>query len=371
MKGKSDMTNYPVPAHESIMSLSPYVGGASSIKGASRIIKLSSNEGAFGVNPTALEACRTAAEKMFRYPDGGSNELRRAIAEVHGLEEDRIVCASGSDETIGLLCHAYLKEGDEIIVPQYAFLMYRLYAIGCGAVAVTVPEKDRRIDVQAILDAVTPKTKIVFIANPANPTGTYLPESEIEKLCEGLPSNVMLVLDAAYAEFVAANDFNAGEKFVRKYPNVVMMRTFSKIYGLGGVRLGWSYASREITDVLNRVRGPFNVNSIAQAVGAAAVKDRAFVKKCFEHNLKWLEILQKELPAIGLTVTPSVTNFILVDFPARSGKSAAEADEFLKSKGIIVRRVVAYGLPDSLRMTIGNDEECGLLIDALKEFMAR
>ena len=365
------MVHYPVPAHESIMSLSPYVGGASSVKGAARVIKLSSNEGAFGTNPTAVEACRAFAEKMFRYPDGGSVELRRAVAEVHGLEEERIVCGSGSDELIGLLCHAYLKDGDQVVVTQYAFLMYRLYALGCGAVPVTVPEKDRRVDVDAVLKAVTDKTKIVFIANPGNPTGTYLSRDEIERLCRGLPTNVMLVLDAAYAEFVPSSDFDAGETFVRKYPNVVMLRTFSKIYGLGGIRLGWSYASKEITDVLNRVRGPFNVNSIAQAVGVAAVRDREFVKKCFEHNLKWQEIFRKELPATGLNATPSVTNFILVDFPSEAGKTAAEADKFLQSKGIIVRAVASYGLPDSLRMTIGNDEENEALLAALREFMAR
>lgn len=365
------MNRYPVPAHESIMSLSPYVGGASSVEGASRVIKLSSNEGAFGTNPTAAEVCRAFAEKMFRYPDGGSLELRRAVAEVHGLEENRIVCGSGSDELIGLLCHAYLKDGDEVVITQYAFLMYRLYALGCGAVPVSVPENDRRVDVEAVLKAVTDKTKIVFIANPGNPTGTYLSAGEIDRLCQGLPTDVMLVLDSAYAEFVPSADFDAGETFVRKYPNVVMLRTFSKIYGLGGIRLGWSYASQEITDVLNRVRGPFNVNSVAQAVGAVAVKDRAFVKKCFEHNLKWQEIFRKELPALGLNVTPSVTNFILVDFPLEAGKTAAEADKFLQSKGIIVRAVASYGLPDSLRMTIGNDEENEALLAALKEFTAR
>lgn len=364
------MNTYPVPAHDSIMGLSPYVGGASSLQGISKVIKLSSNEGAFGTNPTVVEACKKAAEKMFRYPDGGSVQLRQTIAEVHGLEESRIVCGCGSDELIGLLCHAYLNDGDEVIVTQYAFLMYRLYALGCGAVPVTVMEKDRRIDVDAVLNAVTDKTKIVFITNPGNPTGTYLNVREIDRLCRGLPPNVMVVLDSAYAEYVPASDFNAGETFVGKYPNVVMLRTFSKIYGLGGIRLGWSYASQEITDVLNRVRGPFNVNSIAQAVGVAAMKDRDFVKKSFEHNLKWQTVFQRELPRLGLTVTPSVTNFILADFPSEGEKTAKRADEFLRSKGIIVRAVNSYGFPDSLRMTIGNDEESEALLSALKEFMA-
>lgn len=365
------MVDSPAPAHESIMSLSPYVGGASSVAGVRRVIKLSSNECAFGTNPTAVQACRDAAEKMFRYPDGGSTELRRAIAEIQGLDEDRIVCGSGSDELIGLLCHAYLAEGDEVIITQYAFLMYRLYAVGCGAVPVVVPEKNFRVDIDEILKAVTPKTKMVFIANPGNPTGTYVPKDEIRRLCEKLPPHVMLVLDAAYAEFVGEDDFEAGAAFVDAFPNAVMLRTFSKIYGLGGLRIGWSYASREITDVLNRIRGPFNVNIMAQAVGAAAVRDQAFVRKCFEHNLKWRKKLAEALPAMGLKMVPSVTNFVLVEFPETPGKTAAEADAFLQSRGIIVRRVASYGLPGALRMTIGADDEMELLLETLREFMEK
>lgn len=365
------MQRTPAPAHKSIMSLSPYVGGASCVEGVDRVIKLSSNEGAFGTNPTAVKACAAAAERLFRYPDGGSVDLRRAIAEVHGLDMDRIVCGTGSDELIGLLCHAYLRPGDEVIVTQYAFLMYRLYAVGCGAEPVTVPEQDLRVDVKAILKAVTPKTKIIFIANPGNPTGTYIAKQEITDLCRKLPSNILVVLDAAYAEFVANDDYDAGTAFVDQFPNVVMLRTFSKIYGLGGIRLGWSYASKEITDVLNRIRGPFNVNIVAQIAGEAAVRDREFIKKCFEHNCRWLARLPEELKKLGLAMTPSVANFVLVHFPREDGKTAADADDFLKSKGIIVRRVASYGLPDALRMTIGNDEDMAALLAALKEFMER
>lgn len=362
------MKNYPVPAHLSILSLKPYVGGASVIQGVERVIKLSSNEGAFRTNPAAVQACREFAEKMFRYPDGGSSALRGAIAEVHGIDADRIVCGNGSDELIGLLCHAYLKPESEVIITQYAFLMYRLYAVGCGARPVTVPEKDFKVDPEAILKAVTPKTKMIFIANPGNPTGTYLSKDELTGLCRRLPENIMIVIDAAYAEFVAKEDYDAGIDIVDQFPNVVMLRTFSKIYGLGGVRLGWCYASQEITDVLNRIRGPFNVNAVAQVAGAAAVKDRDFVKKSFEHNRKWVDILPRELEKIGLRTTPSVTNFILVHFPAE-GKTAENADLFLQSRGLIVRRVASYGLPDALRMTIGNDEEMTLLLNALRDFM--
>lgn len=364
------MKNYPVPAHLGVMSLKPYVGGASSVKGKDRVIKLSSNESAFGTSPAAAEACRNFADRLFRYPDGGSTALRQAIAEEHGLDADRIVCGDGSDELIGLLCHAYLGTQAEVVITQYAFSMYRLYAIGCGASPVTVPEKDFRIDTQAMLKVVTARTKMIFITNPGNPTGTYLSVDELRALCRKLPENIMIVIDSAYAEFVGAEDYSAGAELVDEFPNVVMLRTFSKIYGLGGVRLGWSYASKEITDVLNRIRGPFNVNAVAQIAGLAALKDRDFVKKAFEHNQKWLKRLPSELEAIGLKMTPSVANFVLVHFPKDSEKSAEKADAFLQGRGIIVRRVVSYGLPDALRMTIGRDEEMAELLSALKDFMA-
>lgn len=363
------MRNDPVPAHLSVMSLKPYVGGASTVAGKDKVIKLSSNEGAFGANPAAVKACRDFAENIFRYPDGGCAALRQAVADVHGLDADRIVCGNGSDELIGLLCHAYLREHDEVVITQYAFLMYRLYAVGCGAQPVTVPERDFKVDVDAILKVVTPKTRMIFIANPGNPTGTYLTKEEIRRLCRFLPENIVIVLDAAYAEFVDAADYDAGAALVDEFPNVVMLRTFSKIYGLGGVRLGWSYASRDITDVLNRIRGPFNVNAFAQVAGIAAVRDRDFVKKSFEHNKKHRAMLTAGLTEIGLTVTPSVANFVLVHFP-KTGKTAEKADAFLQNRGIIVRRVASYGLPDALRMTIGNAGETAALLAALKDFMA-
>ena len=364
------MKNYPVPAHSGILSLKPYVGGASSVKGKDRVIKLSSNESAFGTSPAAMEACRNFADRLFRYPDGGATDLRRAIAEKHGLDADRIVCGDGSDELIGLLCHAYLKEHDEVVISQYAFSMYRLYAIGCGASPVTAPEKDFKIDTQAVLKTVNSRTRMIFITNPGNPTGTYLSTDELRALCRKLPDKVMIVIDSAYAEFVDHEDYCAGAELVDEFPNVVMLRTFSKIYGLGGVRLGWSYSSKEIADVLNRIRGPFNVNAVAQVAGVAALKDEEFVKRAFEHNRKWLAKLPAELEAIGLKMTPSVANFVLVHFPENAGKSAEKADAFLQDRGIIVRRVVSYGLPDALRMTIGRDEEMAELLSALKDFMS-
>ncbi|MBO4520753.1 MAG: histidinol-phosphate transaminase [Alphaproteobacteria bacterium] len=364
------MKNYPVPAHAGVLSLKPYVGGASSIKGKERVIKLSSNECAFGTNPNVVKACCEQAERLFRYPDGGSTALRMAISETYGLDMNRIVCGNGSDELIGLLCHAYLGTQDEVIITQYAFLMYRLYAITCGASPVTVPEKDFKIDLQAVLKIVDSHTKMIFITNPGNPTGTYLPLDELSAFCHKLPENILVVIDSAYAEFVDREDYDAGVALVNEFPNVVMLRTFSKIYGLGGARLGWCYASQEIADVLNRIRAPFNVNATAQVAGVAALRDQAFVQSVFKHNKKWLERLPVELRKIGLVMTPSVTNFVLVHFPKKSEKSAEQADLFLQSRGIIVRRLVSYGLPDALRITIGKDEEMEELLSALKDFMA-
>ena len=364
------MKNYPVPAHSGVLSLKPYVGGASSIKGKDSVIKLSSNESASGTNPAAIEAVRDYAENLFRYPDGGATILRQTIAETHGLEADRIVCGNGSDELIGLLCHAYLGTNDEVVITQYAFSMYRLYTICCGASPVTVPEKDFKIDLQSVLKVVNPRTKMIFITNPGNPTGTYLPLEELRTFCHKLPENIMIVIDSAYAEFVGKDDYSAGAELVDEFPNVVMLRTFSKIYGLGGVRLGWSYSSREIADVLNRIRAPFNVNAVAQIAGTAALKNQDFVKTAFEHNQNWLNRLPSDFKKIGLKMTPSVANFVLVHFPEDSEKSAEKADLFLQSRGIIVRRLLSYGLPDALRITIGNDEEMNAVLEALKDFMA-
>ena len=366
------MKNYPVPAHSGVLSLKPYIGGASSIKGKDKdsVIKLSSNESASGTNPAAIKAVRDYAENLFRYPDGGATILRQTIAETHGLEADRIVCGNGSDELIGLLCHAYLGTADEVVITQYAFSMYRLYTICCGASPVTVPEKNFKIDLQSVLKVVNPKTKMIFITNPGNPTGTYLPLEDLRTFCHKLPENIMIVIDSAYAEFVGKDDYSAGAELVDEFPNVVMLRTFSKIYGLGGVRLGWSYSSREIADVLNRIRAPFNVNAVAQIAGTAALKNQDFVKTAFEHNQNWLNRLPSDFKKIGLKMTPSVANFVLVHFPEDSEKSAEKADLFLQGRGIIVRRLLSYGLPDALRITIGNDEEMNAVLEALKDFMA-
>lgn len=360
----------PVP-RPGILDIAAYVPGKEHAPGVARVFKLSSNETPFGASPKAIEAFRDAAGHLERYPDGQAKELRQAIADVHGLNTANILCGNGSDELLALLCHVYLGEGDEGIVTEHGFLIYKIQIMAVGATPITVKEKDCTVDVDAILAAVTDKTKIVFIANPANPTGTYVPVSEIRRLQASLPKHVILVLDAAYAEYVRRNDYEAGLELVSANPNVVMTRTFSKIYGLASLRIGWMYGPADIVDAINRVRMPFNMNGAAIAAGAAAIRDQAFTETAVAHNTVWIEKETKALEAIGLRVTPSVANFILVHFPDIDGLRAVDADDFLTSRGYIVRAVRAYGFPNSLRISIGLEEANRGVIDTLTEFMER
>lgn len=359
--------NKPEP-QPGILAIEPYVGGTSVAKGHSRTIKLSSNESPMGPSPKAVAAYSAAAEKIGRYPDGATGALRQALAKHYGLEVERIICGNGSDELIGLLVQAYCGPGDEVIYSEYGFLMYPIAARANGAIPIAIPEKNQRADIDAMLKAVNTKTRLVFLANPNNPTGTYLPISEIERLCAELPSHVLLVLDAAYAEYVSRNDYAPGVELVQRYPSVVMTRTFSKIYGLAGLRVGWAYASAEICAVLHRIRGAFNVNHAAQAAAQAALADVAHIDAARTHNDIWLPWLTAAIEKLGLQVTPSVGNFILVKFGA-APKDAAAANAFLMEQGIILREMHAYRLPDSLRVTIGTEEENRQLVAALGAFL--
>ena len=360
----------PVP-RPGILDIAAYVPGKEHAPGVARVYKLSSNETPLGASPKAIEAFKSAAGNLERYPDGQAHELREAIAAVHGLNPANIMCGNGSDELLGLLCHVYLGAGDEAIITEHGFLVYKIQIMGAGATPVTVKEKDHAVDVDAILAAVTPKTKMVFIANPGNPTGTYVPVSEIRRLQAALPKDVVLVLDAAYAEYVRRNDYESGIEIVSSNANVVMTRTFSKVYGLAALRVGWMYAPAEIIDAVNRIRGPFNMNAPAISAGAAAVRDQAHVQDAVTFNLMWIEKLKGAFEAIGLTVTPSVTNFILIHFPDIDGKRAADADEFLTSRGYLLRAVKGYGFPNSLRMSVGPEEANRGVIESLGEFMGR
>lgn len=353
-----------------VMSIEAYVPGKSHAPdGIAKVHKLSSNENPLGPSPKAVEAAKAVASRLELYPDGSSSRLRQAIAATHGLNVANVMAFNGSDEAIALLARTYVGAGDEGIYSEHGFLAYPIYIRASGATPVVAPEADLRSDVDAILAAVTPRTRIVFLANPNNPTGTYLPFDEVRRLHAGLPGNVLLVIDAAYAEFVRRNDYEAGVELVAASQNVVMTRTFSKVHGLGGARIGWIYAPSHIVDALERVRDPFNVNAVAIEAGIAAMLDRDHVERSVRHNEQWLSWTGTELEKIGLTVTPSVGNFILVHFPDGGGHSAAEADEWLARRGYLVRRVAAYGLPDALRITIGTEEANRGLVAALADFM--
>ncbi|RPI30911.1 MAG: histidinol-phosphate transaminase [Hyphomicrobiaceae bacterium] len=361
---------HPVP-QPGILEINAYVPGESSIAGNLEPIKLSSNETPLGPSPQAIAAYKAAADSLALYPDGGASDLRRAIASRYGLDADRIVCGSGSDELINLLAHAYIGPGDEAIYTEHGFLMYKIATLSSGGRPIPVAAKNYRADVDAILAAVTARTKMVFLANPNNPTGTYLRHDEVRRLQQALPGRVLLLLDAAYSEYVRRNDYEAGLELVATTGNTVMTRTFSKIYGLAALRLGWAYCPAAIADVLNRVRGPFNVTAPALAAGVAAVADRAHVDSAVAHNEKWLPWVATEIERLGLQVTPSVGNFLLVHFPVESARNAAAADAFLKRNGIILRRVAAYGLPGALRMTIGTEGDNRRVVAALQQFMER
>jgi histidinol-phosphate aminotransferase len=352
-----------------VLDIAPYVPGRSTAPGVSKVFKLSSNETPLGASPNAIAAYRAAGEALHDYPDGSAQALRAAIGEAFGLDPDRIVCGAGSDDLLNLLARAYLKDGDEAIHTTHGFLVYPIATRGTGATPVVAPETNFTADVDAILARVTAKTKIVFLANPNNPTGTYVPFDEVKRLHKGLPKNVLLVLDAAYAEYVRRNDYEAGIELVATTENTVMTRTFSKIYGLAGLRLGWMYGPAPVVDAVNRIRGPFNVNGPAIVAGIAAIRDSAHVERSREHNARWLFWLTEEIGKLGLTVTPSVANFVLIHFADE--KTAKAADAFLTKRGLVLRRVGAYKLPAALRMSVGTEEANRLAVKALGEFLGR
>jgi histidinol-phosphate aminotransferase len=354
-----------------VLDIAPYIPGKSSAPGVAKIFKLSSNETPLGPGEKTIAAYRAVAEHLEDYPDGSASALREAIGEAFGLDPARIVCGAGSDDLLNLVARAYLRDGDEAIYTTHGFLVYPIATMGTGAKGVVAPEKNYTADVDVILERVTPRTKVVFLANPNNPTGTYIPFDEVKRLHNGLPPHVLLVLDAAYAEYVQRNDYESGIELVATSENVVMMRTFSKIYGLAALRLGWMYGPTHIVDAINRIRGPFNVNAPAIAAGIAAIRDAAHVERSREHNARWLAWLTEEIGKLGLDVTPSVANFVLIHFPQTKGKTAKDADAFLTRRGLVLRQVGAYNLPHALRMSVGTEEANRLVVNALAEFLGK
>ena len=356
---------------QGILDIKAYVGGRADAVGATRVFKLSSNESPLGPSPKAIEAYNAASARLNIYPDGAASELRAAIAEAFGLNPDRIVCGNGSDELLHLLPQIYCNPGDEVLFSEHGFLVYRIAALAASAVPVAAPETKLMTDVDALLERVTPKTKIVFVANPNNPTGSYNTAADLRRLRAGLPRDCLLVIDAAYAEYVNRNDYESGIELVATTDNTVMTRTFSKIYGLAALRIGWAYGPAAVVDALNRIRGPFNVSTAAQAAATAAMRDRAYVDRCAAHNAKWLAWLEERIKALGLKVYPSVGNFLLIAFPSSGPGSAEAADAFLMKRGVILRGVAAYGLPHCLRVSVGTEEANKAAIAALSEFVSR
>ena len=356
----------PLPRPE-ILTIHPYVAGESELPGANRTVKLSSNEGAFGVPPSARAAIVAAAEGSYRYPDGGAGKLRQAIGKRWGLNPDRIVCGAGSDDLLYQFCISYGGPGRDIVMSAHGFSIYHIAGTYAGSRVIKVPERNMTTDLDAMLAAVSPATRLMFIANPNNPTGSMLPADEVARFRAALPPEVLLVLDSAYAEYVTHPAYDAGVKLVDTTDNTVMTRTFSKIFGLGGMRIGWCYAPPAIVDVLNRVRGPFNVSVAGQAAAIAALSEPGWVELGCAHNAEYRPRLAAGIEAAGLKVWPSEGNFVLVDLGTIAAANAADA--FLRSSGIIVRKVAGYGLPHCLRVTVGTAEEVGLAVDGFTEFM--
>jgi len=343
-----------------------YKQGKSSIAGRKDIIKLSSNESCFGPGQLAKDAYHAAASTMHRYPDGTQTALRQAIAQTYDIDADRIVCGNGSEEVIGLLIRCYLGEGEELLLSENHFVMCSIYGKGQGANIVLAPEQNFTVDVDAILQRVTEKTRLIAVANPNNPTGTWLPRSEIQRLIDHVPQNVLIILDGAYAEYVEDHDYEDGIAWVESRQNVVMTRTFSKIHGLAGLRIGWAYGPAAIIEVINRLRTPFNANGPALAAATAAIKDEEHIARSRQHNSFWQRRLREEFARLGLHVVPSVTNFYLLDFSELDGKTAADAAAFLEKNGIIPRPGNSERL---MRITIGTDSENEALLAALERYL--
>ncbi|MEM9716052.1 MAG: histidinol-phosphate transaminase [Pseudomonadota bacterium] len=355
-----------------ILDIAQYKSGKSKIAGASRVVKLSSNENPFGPSPKAVEAYAAASGSLHRYPSPDHLELRAAIGDLYNLPADQLICGAGSDEIFTFICQSYAGPGDEVIVTEHGFSMHAICARAAGATPVTVREVDRRVSVEAILEAVTDATRVVFIANPGNPSGTFVGYDALEHLAYSLPQHVLLVLDGAYAEFADyklwdQSGYDAGAALVDKYLNVIMTRTFSKVYGLGAARVGWAYANPSVIDVLNRVRGPFNVSAAGLAAAEEAIRDTSHTEHCLSENARLGAVMVQALRGMGLAVDDSFANFLLVRFADAATADAANAH--LQSDGVIVRQVGGYGFPEALRITIGTQEECDLVLEGLSAFM--
>lgn len=360
----------PVPK-PGILDIVAYKPGKATAEGIAHPIKLSANENILGASPKAQAAYADAAAKLNLYPDPRTTILREGIAATYGLEPERLLFGCGSDEVFQLLCQTYLEPGDNMVQPEHGFAAWAIGARACGAEIRNAREKDLHVDVDALLAQVDERTRLVFVANPANPTGTWIPFSEIRRLHEALPPSVVLVLDGAYAEFQSGEGEREDFELARHERNIAVTRTFSKIYGLAALRVGWAYLPAEMTAAIDRIRLPFNVNIPAQLAAVAALGDEDFKQRSIDLVETWRPWLTQQLSGLGLDIAPSAANFVLAGFPKTPGKTAVEAEAFLASKGYLTRGVSNYGLPDHLRITIGLEEHNRAVVEGLAEFMAR
>ncbi|MHB1109114.1 MAG: histidinol-phosphate transaminase [Devosia sp.] len=362
----SQTPNRPLP-QPGILKIAPYVQGRTHAVPGVTPVKLSANESPLGASPKAIAAYQALAHKLEIYPEGSSRVLREALGEIHGLDPERIVCGAGSDDILHLLAQSYLGEGDEAVMSQFGFSVYPIVTRSASAEIVMAPETDYRADVDALLAAVTPRTKMLFLANPNNPTGTWLDAAELDRLHRGLRPDILFVLDSAYAEYVTAPDYEVGIELVNRAENVVMVRTFSKM-GLAALRIGWMYGPAHVVDAVNRIRGPFNVSVPAQVAGAEAARDTEFTARLAAHNAEWRDWLTKALASNRLRVVPSQANFVMVLFP--DTQAAKDAFQALLEKGLIVREIHGYGIPNGLRISIGPEAAMRRVVEVLKQFGA-
>lgn len=358
----------PIPK-PGILDIRAYVPGKSKVEGVEHPLKLSANENILGCSPRAKAAYVAAIDELHVYPDSRATKLREAIAAEFNLEPERLIFGCGSDEIFHMLCQAYLEPGDNIVQGEFAFGAYAIGARACQAQVRNAPEPDYRVDVDELLKLVDERTRLVFIANPGNPTGTHVNGAEIRRLHEALPPSVVLVLDGAYAEFVEDPAFEDGTDLARTASNVIVTRTFSKLHGLATLRVGWAYGPADMIGALDRIRQPFNTTIPGQAAAIEALADKEFQRASLELVGRWRAWLTQQLGGMGLSPVPSATNFVLVGFPSQGPKTAAAAEAYLASRGLIVRGVGGYGLPDHLRLTIGLEEHNRAVIDALSDFM--
>jgi histidinol-phosphate aminotransferase len=354
-----------------ILEISPYVAGKAKAAGFENPIKLSANENPLGCSPAAQAAYESAASKLNLYPDPRATILREAVARRHGLEPERLIFGIGSDEIFGLVCQTFCQPGDNVVQPEFGFFAYRIAARGAGAEVRFAPESDLRRTVDCLLAEVDERTRIVFLDNPGNPTGSWIPADEVRRLHASLPGNVILLLDGAYAEFFSDPNYEDGIALAREAENVMVTRTFSKIHGLAALRVGWAYAPEPIISAMDRIRAPFNTSIPGQLACAEALFDDDFQRRSIELVEQWRPWLAQQIGGLGFEVFPSAGNFVLVRFPDQPGRSAADAEAHLAARGVLVRGVANYGLPDFVRITVGTEPENRALIEGLAEFAGR